>query len=257
MKKLLYGAVALAISLSASAQPMERDGRGSPFMKTLKQLELNEQQKADVKLIIKQARSDQALFQQERRDARKSMQAVIRAEEWDAAVAQQILDENADLHQQARLQQALTRHNIWLLLDDSQKQTLSDLDGRGNERKARMQERRESMWQRVTEKLALSDQQQSDIATIRQQRMEASDAFRTLAKAHREAERDLIRSATFDQVAWQSLYQQHQDAAQSQALAMAYSKHQVMQVLTEEQRELFANAEKKAQKRFKQRRQGF
>lgn len=256
MKKLLYGAVALAISLSVSAQPMERDGRGAPFMKLLKQLELSEQQKQEVKQILQAGRDDHRLFRADRRDAKQSMRAIIQADSWDQDAALLVINENADLHQQARLNRALTRHQIWLLLDEAQQQQLSQMSNESGDRKARAKQRREGMWQRVSEKLELSEQQLSEIEAIRAQRRDESEAFKTLAKAHREAEKALIRTDTFDQQAWLTLYEQHQDAATTQALSMAYSRHQMAQVLTEEQRQSLEEMTHKVRKRFQIRRQG-
>ncbi|MDM7861607.1 Spy/CpxP family protein refolding chaperone [Alteromonas sp. ASW11-36] len=249
MKKLVLSAIGVALSIqlaTATAAP-----RHEPAMvKALQQLSLSEQQQQQINQIIGARRADVDIFATDGRELRREMKTLVQADVWDQSAIERALLARAELHQSRKLEQAQTRHQVWNVLSaEQQAQMLALIDERGPRNRDRGQ-LRERLWERISDRLALTDAQYEAISTIRSDFADQRELSKARMTEFRQAEQALIRTSEFDIAAWQDLYTQYQSVKLQQGVAKAYMHHQVLQVLTPEQREKLNQAERKIRQRM-------
>ncbi|WP_100642710.1 Spy/CpxP family protein refolding chaperone [Alteromonas facilis] len=238
MKRYIPVVITLcALSLSAGSYAHEKGKRGTPLLKELKQLSLTAEQREEVKLILESARTSRGDFKEARREARDTMSAIVQSESWDADAAQQAFLEHADSRKEAMLNRATLMHDVWQLLDSEQQQTLSQrMADKSGERGERGGDR-EKKWDKLSHKLALTDEQMSAIKSIETTFKSKQTAFRAQMQSLKQTERDIIQQSVFDLAAWESLYAEFEPVAMEQAVEHAYMRHQIFNQLTEEQQQ--------------------
>ena len=100
-----------------------RDARSA--MQMFRGLSLNSQQKEDIKALFKQVKADNSVFQADRKNSFQDMQYVMQLPAWDEEAALQVIDAHIEKSQQAKLNIAKAKHAAYQLLDNSQKEQLS------------------------------------------------------------------------------------------------------------------------------------
>ena len=110
---------------------------------------------------------------------------------------------------------------------------------------------------RMARYLALTDEQLSEIKTIKAQSKTEGETLKEqmLSLQQFKDEAKLLKdNEVFDEQAFTELYQKHSDTFASMALLRAKTKHQIFHVLTPEQQEKWQEAkEKRRQKRLEKR----
>lgn len=250
MKKWLLVAFSAAFAMSVSAAPF--DGpmkRGANMIKVLKQLDLSDQQKDAVRDILDSAREDVDIFADSRKQQREAIKQLVAADDWDQAAVEQAFLVNAEQHQQRKLNAAQVRHQVWNVLDAEQQAELASFSAR--ELPERDENKRQKMWNRVSKRIGITDTQQQEIDAIRSAFEVDKTQIRETIKAHRDAEKALIRTSDFDQAQWDAMFAEHQAFVVDLAVSKAYMQHQVLQVLTPEQREELSKVERKMRKKMR------
>lgn len=251
--KTLISPMALALSLVIASPSIAnpehgRNHENNPIRHILGKLDLSQEQRQDVKQILKQSRADAGLVAEDRKQARSDLMNLIHAASWDETAVETALMQNQQTKASLDLEKASTIHQIWLLLSDEQKTKFAQLadnkpDGkRGNkEDKANLKDRAQDHEKSRGEnkdhfkQLALTDKQKTAIKTIKQQAKAQTEQNKEQQKAYRQAERVLIASTTFNESAYQTLQAQYQDEHLQHALLMAKTRHEIWSVLSAEQ----------------------
>jgi len=91
------------------------------------------------------------------------------------------------------------------------------------------------MLKRMARHLALTDEQVTQIKTIRSEAKAARDANKSVMEEFRSQIKSLMTNESFDEAAFMALHTQYQAALTEQAMLRAKTKHAIFQVLTEEQ----------------------
>lgn len=238
MKKTILMIIA-SLLLTTQVWADHSDKRGKkPMMKVLAQLDLSDQQKQDIKEQLKNSRGDRAIYREDGKQLKSALRDIVDADSWDPIAATEALQASADIKQVQLNNRALTQHNVWLLLTDSQQQELNTISAeRENAKEARNGRKldRKDKWSKIEKRLALSDEQSAAIEDIRTEFEQQQATFKQVRKSHKAIEKTIIRSESFDQQAWESLYAEHEQSMLEHAVARAYMQHQVLQVLTDEQ----------------------
>lgn len=253
MKKTILVIIA-SLLLASPVWADQADKRSKhPIMKVLKQLELSDQQQQDIKQQLKTHRADRAVYREDGKQLKATLRDIIDADTWDTEAATETLLATADLKQGLLNSRALTHHTIWLLLTEEQQQKLNQItaerdgDNADNERRFRNKDK----WDKIARRLSLSDEQATAIEAIRDDFELQQVTFKELRKAQKATEDEIIRTDTFDQIAWETLYAEHEQAMLEHAVARAYMQHQVLQVLTDEQRTKLQKLQRKMKNKQK------
>ena len=250
MKKWILAAASAAFAMSVSAAPFDVPAKhAGKMIHVLKELDLNDEQKGEVRDILSAAREDVDIFADDRKQQRETIKQLVEADAWDQAAVEQAFLANVDVKQQRRLNFAQVRHQIWNVLDTEQQADLQEMTA---ETKAeRDGNKRQKVWERLAKRIGVTEAQQQEIDAIRSAFEFDKSTVRETMKAHKDAEKALIQTADFDQAAWDSLFQEHQAFTIELAVSKAYMQHQILQVLTPEQREQLSKAERKIRKKMR------
>lgn len=111
-------------------------------------------------------------------------------------------------------------------------------------------QKKKNMMKRMAKMLELSEQQQAQIKTIKEQAKDQNEILRDSMKKFRESEKALIQAEEFDEQAFLALQLVNQQIFSDMALNRAKTKHALFNVLTTEQQEKWQNKMKKRKERF-------
>ncbi len=100
-----------------------------------------------------------------------------------------------------------------------------------------MVEHHEKRFKRMAHFLDLTEQQLEQMKQLRQSAIEQRQSFRNELAQFKSHVKQLTEVQDFDEQAFTNLYVSYQDTFAKMALARAKHKHQMTQLLTEEQRE--------------------
>lgn len=107
------------------------------------------------------------------------------------------------------------------------------------------------MMKRMMKKLSLSEQQQEQIKTIKEQAKEQHEVLQASIKQFKEAEKVLVQAENFDEQAYIALHTESQQTFLDLALARAKTKNAIFNVLTTEQQEKWSNLKEKRKEKSK------
>lgn len=219
-------------------------------VKMLKKLDLTEQQKSDIQSLRQQGKQDRLVFKQDITDIEKQLRSVIRASEWDEQAAMALLIQKQEITSKLALTRASSKNLVWNNLSEEQQGKLTERSGRSHE-KGNKGKKRQVM--RRFGPLDLSDDQRQTIASIiKQQRTENADLIARI-KEFKKQEVALIRSASFDDDAWQQLNAQQTELDLSMGLAKAQGKHLIWNQLDEAQQVKMDKMSKKRKQKMQKR----
>lgn len=243
MKKsllLIPVAATLLFAGQVTAKPEHAERGKQSAAKAHKKLNLTEQQMADLRAFKKQGTEDHSVFKQDLKELDKQLASVIKASDWDADAATQILQEKQKLLSQLALTRATNRNFMWTNLSEEQKEKMQSF----KKRDAKKGTKRKAM--RKFARLDLSDEQRQTIVGIMKQQKSDNQESIAAKKDYKKQEVQLIRSDNFDADAWQQLNSEQQELNLSLALAKAKGRHLIWNQLDETQQ---AKMEKMTKKR--------
>lgn len=136
MVMLFSAGLLLAQPVLAGSDEGHRGGpHGELLLKGLKGLDLTDSQRAQIKTLMEKARATQP-SRESMQATHQAMQALIKAPQFDAVAARQLLEAQQDKQLETQLARLKLQHDIRAVLTDEQKAKL-------DERQAKMLERRQ------------------------------------------------------------------------------------------------------------------
>lgn len=260
LKKIVV-AIAVCSTLVFTAQGLAKAGHGHnkhAMKKMFSQLSITDTQKQDLKEIFKQSREDKGLLKTDMKAFQQSLNALVQTNDWDQAAVEALLSEKQTQSTGSSLQQAQNKHAIWNILDDEQRAEFTNLMSQKKERakgkKSDKREKHKQKWEsKKAEKLGLDTEQTAHIDSIKAQTKEDMSVLREKLKAFKQAEKALIASETFDASAWQILREEYQADFVAVGLLKEKSRHDVWNILSEEQQTTMQRMNKRSKGGMKHR----
>jgi protein CpxP len=123
-------------------------GRGMMGMETLLELNLTDQQRAELKEIIAASRSEQEKYRERMREARKNMREVLRAEQFDETALREAFRKSSSVREDLFVLRMKMRDDMRKVLTDEQRAMLEE----------KRKQRREEIKARVRTRLQETDQ---------------------------------------------------------------------------------------------------
>ena len=245
--KTLFSPLALALSLVIATPVLANPehGRGqdkNQLRHVLAQLDLSQEQRQDVKQILKQSRADTGLIAEDIKNAKTELFSLIHADSWNETAVETAIQQNQQTKATLALEKASGMHQIWLLLTDKQQAKLAKIADRKQEKagakgnKKSKGDKSERSREGQFARLDLSDEQKTTIKAIKEQNYSQQQQAKETQKAFRNAERTLIASTEFNDTAYLALQAEYQAAHLQQAMLMAKTHHDIWNVLSAEQK---------------------
>lgn len=263
-----------ASTMLSSAQGMKgekagkaqsRDARSD--MQVFRGLSLSDQQKEDIKALFKQVRADNGVFKEDRRDSFQDMQYVMQLPTWNETAAAQVISTHVENSQQAKLNIAKAKHAAYQLLDDTQKDLLTQREAkmqtkraeranseRGDRKKSKASKQKQKQFKKMSKKLTLSAEQIEQWKAIGAAAKSEEAGLKADGKNYRKMERDLIQADSFDEDAWLALHAEATTKIQTHRLIQTKARYDRRALLTEEQLATFESMQKKMLKKMKDKR---
>ncbi|MDT0595514.1 Spy/CpxP family protein refolding chaperone [Glaciecola petra] len=242
-----------------------RDARSAMHM--FRGLSLNSQQKEDIKALFKQVKADNSVFQADRKNSFQDMQYVMQLPAWDEEAALQVIDAHIEKSQQAKLNIAKAKHAAYQLLDNSQKEQLSQRaeerkskreakadENKADRKKSKIAKAKQKQFKKMSKKLALSEEQIEQWKAINANAKTEKSALRADGKSYRTMERELIKAESFDEDAWLTLHAEASTKMKAARLIQTKAMFDRRALLSEEQIEAFERMQKKMLKKMKDKR---
>lgn len=227
LKQSAIALIALLSVGSISAAP-QKEGRNG-LKPLLKQLDLTEEQRQDLRQMMKENKAEMELVGQERGAFRQQLMLLIHTDTFDQTAVQALLENNQQSRAQKRLQKAQNQHKLFHSLTENQQDKFVSLlvNTKGNSRGNRNN--------KMFKRLGLSDQQKASIKQIKVSYKATKESAKETLRARRQAEFNLIKADLFDTNAWQTLQNQYQQSVLQIALKKAEMRNQVWNQLSDEQ----------------------
>ncbi|GAB2677342.1 Spy/CpxP family protein refolding chaperone [Aliiglaciecola sp. 3_MG-2023] len=248
LSKALIAMAATAAISSIAVQAHERPE--SPMRAVFKKLDLTDQQKLDVRTIMKQSKEDGKIYKQDLKDIKEQLKSLIRSTDWDQEAVVSLLETEQEIKAQLALGAATKRNAIWNTLTAEQQQKLSAMDEKGKNRKgkkAKGDKRRSPM--KMFKRLDLTEEQSSEIKALFKAQKTTMDTQRETAKGYRQQAQEIVRSESFDQDAWLAVSQKLQAVQLEMSTEMSSVRHQIWNILNQEQQAKMAKMEEKREHR--------
>jgi Spy/CpxP family protein refolding chaperone len=214
-------------SIAAAHQNEVRHG----LKPLLKQLDLTEVQKQDLRQLMKESKPEIELDGQDRKAFTLQIMQVVHAETFDQAAAKTLIENHQQLRAEKRLVKAQKQHRLFHTLTDVQQakfvSLLEDREDRSRADRSR----------KMFKKLGLSDQQKASIKQIKVSNKANKNNAKETLQARRQAEFNIIKAEQFDSDAWQAIQDQYQQSDLQIGLQKAEIRNQVWNQLTDEQQQ--------------------
>jgi Spy/CpxP family protein refolding chaperone len=199
-------------------------------------LGLSEEQKQDIGEILRQTAQDNSVFQGEKIALRSQMQDMMNANVWDEVLATDLATQRASLSDPIQLNIAKAYNEAFLVLDAEQQTQFLERQAKRSEREAKQ---KSIDFSRLQERLNLSEAQVESLAQIQDASSEATSDLKAKLKAHRQAEKVLVFTQSFDEEAWSDLQTDILPTRIAYDVSKADTRYQMLQVLDEQQRAKF------------------
>ena len=230
--------------LSFADEPGHERGNKSASM-MFAGLDLSAEQKQDIRQILRQSKQDNSVYQGEKKALRAQMQSLMQQSVWDEALATDLATQKATLGMPIELNKAKARNAAFAVLTAQQQSEFIAKQAERAERKAQI---KTLNFERMQERLELSDEQVESLVQIQDAHLKNTAALRDAMKAHKDAERALIFSASFDESAWSALQTEIQPTLIALDVAKSANRFQMMQLLNDKQQAKLKRIMKKLQK---------
>ncbi|MEW9797395.1 Spy/CpxP family protein refolding chaperone [Alteromonas sp. CYL-A6] len=233
---------------SAIAHPGNESPRpAGGIIKTMQSLSLTDQQRAEVKSLMKAWRADRT-----DQPPRGNAARLFALAEQDEKTLRSTVTEQVD----ARLQHALARaelhHALYALLDSEQQATLiSKLNQHQPERlppQARMH--------RLLNKLDLTPEQRETVSPLLEDAESLFTAQHQLMRSIRSAQQGIVFSDRFSESAWQAALEPYRAGLLDNAIAGALTMQQVFAVLDDAQKQTLSDMLERRREHASARRHG-
>lgn len=226
----LIGA-SLCISVAAQAHP----GRGGKppamaLMHTLRDMSLTDTQKQQIRPLLADAAATRMLNARPDPGERMASLMAMSEEALNAEVR-----ERFDARQDKAFEMASLRHDIYLLLNDTQRQQLATSPGR---RSPSANNKRQRALPFPADELTLSESQQATLSALRQQQHVIDSEFASVMANLRAAEQALVYSDAFSYERWLAEREPFRATLLDLALSRASNRYAMVNVLTEQQQQL-------------------
>ncbi|XQW85393.1 Spy/CpxP family protein refolding chaperone [Thalassotalea piscium] len=123
-----------------------------------------------------------------------------------------------------------------------------------NEKGHHMAKKDHRQFKRMAKYLELTDEQKQEFKTLKEQAKEARNSLKDNMKSYKAQVKVLMEADVFDEVAFKQLHTSYQDTFAEAAMLRAKNKHQMMQLLTPEQKEKAKKMKEKRGKKGKSKR---
>lgn len=211
-------------------------------------LGLSETQKQDIGEILRQVAQDNSVFKGEKLALRSQMQDLLDANVWDEVLATDLATQRINLSAPMQLNMAKAHNAAFLILDAEQQAQFLERQAKRTERESKQ---KSIDFSRLQKRLELSEAQIESLTQIQDSHNQATSDLKAQLKAHRQAEKALVFTQSFDEAAWLNL---QADVLPSQIklnVAKADTRYQMLQVLDEQQRAKFERMMAKHKKKGK------
>lgn len=246
--KTIVTPIAICLSLALSSQAMANpEGghhkgahNGHNMMRLLSKLSLTDTQKQDIRQIMKQSREDRQASAPDFAPVRQDLSALIQTTDWDQDAVEAVLSQNQDQMVQAGLKRAENKHAVLNLLTDEQKDKLSTITSKKQQRAAEGDRKGKNKGKGKhkgdrSHKLAFTDEQKAAFEEIKTQNKAIAAELHEKLKAYKQAERELVKSTEFNAESWLALNSEYKNDFLAMAVLKAKSKHEKWNVMTPEQ----------------------
>lgn len=223
--------LSLSAVLATSVFAHHHHGQRGGMSAIMHQLDLSMEQRQDIRQIMQQGRQDHMLFKADFRDIGQQMRQHIQTDTFNADAVKALLTERSSLGAELALDKATRRHQVWNLLNEEQQTEFEQLT------MAREHRNNQEHALKRLEKLNLSDEQSAQIAQIRNEHAQYKEQAHTQINAFKAAQAELVKAREFDQNAWKSLFDSQVDKRIEFGVTRAKVRHQVWNILTEEQQQ--------------------
>ena len=219
-----------------------QEGRHDNPMRVFSQLELSDQQKQEIRAIFKTTRQDNSVFAAEKNDMKQDMESLMNMPVWDETLATSLINKQLEQGKSVALNRAKARNQAYNLLTDEQKATLAaqqidkanmdESDNSGKKDKKKHKKGKKMSMERLAKVLSLSPEQVAQISAIDTTTKAQMDILKDTNKAQRMQMRALTNTATFDEAAWLTLYEDSLDDMLNHRLIRAKAKYEKAAVLS-------------------------
>lgn len=213
-----------------------------------KALDLTDVQKQDIAEILRQTKQDNSIYKGEKQALRQQMRALMSAEVWDQALAEDLISQQVSQSTDLSLNRAAARHQAFNVLTSEQQ--VAFLEQRGERAGKKVKGKRgkhneQANITRMQKRLGLSEQQILAFEQIQVQHQADTQALKASLKEAKTTENTLVYASEFDQQAWSEL---HQDVEQNKiafGVERLHFRYQVLTILNDEQKQKFAKMQRK------------
>lgn len=247
---LLTTVLAVALSLSTNVSAHKPEGfkgnvKEMPMLKALSKLDLTEEQKQNIKAVVKQSREVNQIYRADRKQFKTQMQQLMTAAAWDESFAQSLIQAQMEQGKEIELNIAKTRNQVFNLLTDEQQQALiEDIDNpKPKDRNGKRNKKAEM--KRLSKLLDLSEMQIAQINALREAAKLEMDTLRLKDMNIREDFTRIVFSENFDEAKWLSLQESVVDTKAEHKLIRTKLRYDTLSVLSESQKEKFEKISKR------------
>lgn len=248
-KKILSALSIVCIGLTLSTHVLaDRDAQSRHDFKRLmlsdvrlfKKLSLSDEQRDQLKEIVKQTKQDNSVFAGEKDEIRQQMQDLMKLSSWDEVTARAIIQSQIQQSSQIELNRAKAKHAMYQVLNAEQQLELANLRDNVREKRANKQDKLDAKKnrknKRITKALDLTPEQVTQWNDLRAQAKEKLSVNKDAAQAHKQAIRSIIQATSFDESAWLALQASFEEQRIEKRLIMAKLMFDNLAMLDDQQK---------------------
>jgi Spy/CpxP family protein refolding chaperone len=196
----------------------------------LKQLDLNDEQRQDIRQLLKQHEADRSVYRQNPQDKNQALRALIQSASWDQDAVMTELENRQATHGEHMWQKIQSQHQIWLTLTDVQQTQFLSLLAQQDDSK-----RGERHLHRGLKKLDLTERQWVQVENVRSKVETYISEHKVAQQKFRQALTKLIGKQELSHNDWLVLQSNYQQDWLTHGIFRAENKHALWVLLTPEQ----------------------
>ncbi len=250
---LLTTVLAVALSLSSNVSANKPEGfegkvKTMPMLRALSKLDLTEEQKQNIKAVVKQNREVNQIYRADRKQFKTQMQQLMTAAAWDENFAQSLIQAQMEQGKEVELNIAKTRNQVFNLLTKEQQDALLEKINSPKNKERNGKKNKKVKLNKLSKFLDLSEMQIAQIKALREAAKLEMDTIRLKDMNVRENFTSVVLSESFDEARWLALQESVNDTKAEHKLIRTKLRYDTLSVLSESQKEKF----KKISKRMKE-----
>jgi Spy/CpxP family protein refolding chaperone len=228
--KPLAFSVAIILGTNVYAKSESRPHTRGGLHQILKQLDLNDEQRQDIRQLLKQHKGDMSVYRQNPQDKNQALRALIQSTTWDQGAVMTELENRQAADNEHRWQKIQSQHQIWLTLSPLQQQQFLSLLTQQNDEK-----RGKRHLHRRLKKLNLTEQQWTQVESNRAKMKAYITEHKAAQQKFRQALTELIGKEELSHNDWLVLQSNYQQDWLDHAMFRAENEHALWVLLTPEQ----------------------